>query len=79
MEILFAEILEAMGGFAEVFADFAFFDFCVDRFCAEIFAEVFFVESLRVFDLVGGLCGVLISVSLWLQKSKSKTDIVANS
>lgn len=71
-----------MEGFAEVFVDFAFFDFCdfcVERFCVEIFAEVFFVESLRVFDLVGGLCGVLISVSLWLQKSKSKTAIVANS
>lgn len=67
MEILFAELLEARVGFAEVFVDFTFFvfcAFCVERFCVEIFAEVFFVESLRVFALVGGLCGVLISVSL---------------
>ena len=65
MEILFAELLEARGVFAEVFVDFSFFTFCafcVESFCVEIFAEVFFVES--VFDLVGGLCGVLISVSL---------------
>ena len=67
---------------AKDFVDFCFFVFCVEIFgteCVEFFREVFFVESLRVFGLVGVLCGVLIGVNLWLKKSKSKTTIVANS